>query len=80
MHLQCTSSAYIFAIPICTTTIITFQPCALNAKFQHFILKNNVFFCEVGWWVGDHPPEDLAKFGYMLCHSKLKKNIGSIGL
>jgi hypothetical protein len=33
------STAYIFAVPTCTTTIITFQPCALNAKFQHFILK-----------------------------------------
>jgi hypothetical protein len=33
------SAAYIFAAPTCTTTIITFEPCALNAKFQHFILK-----------------------------------------
>jgi hypothetical protein len=31
---------YIFTAPnYCTTTIITLEPCALNAEFQHFILK-----------------------------------------
>jgi len=30
--------------PTCTTTIITFEPCALNdAGFQHFILRFNKF-------------------------------------
>jgi hypothetical protein len=29
----------IFTAPKCTTTIISFEPCALNAEFQHFILR-----------------------------------------
>ncbi len=33
---------YIFvAPPTCTTTTITLKPCALNAEFQHFILRFN---------------------------------------
>jgi hypothetical protein len=32
---------YIFTAPTCTTTIITFKPCALNAEIQHFILRFN---------------------------------------
>jgi hypothetical protein len=27
---------YIFTAPTCTSTIILFEPCALNAEFQHF--------------------------------------------
>jgi hypothetical protein len=30
---------YIFTPPTCTTTIITYEPCALYAEFQHFILR-----------------------------------------
>jgi len=31
------AATYIFVAPIYTTTIITLEPCALNAEFQHFI-------------------------------------------
>jgi len=36
--LHCT---FIFFAPTCTTTIITLEPCALNAEFQDFILGFN---------------------------------------
>jgi hypothetical protein len=39
-----TASKYIFTAPTCTTTIITLEPCALNAEFQHFILRFNKIF------------------------------------
>jgi hypothetical protein len=32
---------YIFTAPTCTITIITHELCALNAEFQHFILRFN---------------------------------------
>ncbi len=32
---------YIFTTPTCATTIITLKPCALNAEFEHFILRFN---------------------------------------
>ncbi len=32
-----TAATYIFTAPTCTTTIITLDPCALNAEFQCFI-------------------------------------------
>jgi hypothetical protein len=38
-----TAVTYIFTTPTCTTTVITLEPCALNAEFQHFILKFNNF-------------------------------------
>jgi hypothetical protein len=31
-----TTATYIFTAPTCTTTIITLDPCALNAEFQAF--------------------------------------------
>jgi hypothetical protein len=34
-------AAYIFTPPTYTTIIITFEPCALNVEFQHFILRFN---------------------------------------
>ncbi len=36
-----TAFTYIFTAPTCTTTIISLKPCALNADFQHFILRFN---------------------------------------
>jgi hypothetical protein len=36
-----TSAAYIFTAFICTTTILTLRPFALNFEFQHFILRFN---------------------------------------
>jgi len=37
------AATYVFTVPTCTTTIITLEPCALNAEFQHFILRFNKF-------------------------------------
>jgi hypothetical protein len=34
-----TAATYIFTAPNCTTTIICLNPCALNAEYQHFILR-----------------------------------------
>jgi hypothetical protein len=34
-----TAATYIFTAPNCTSTIISLEPCALNAEFQHFILR-----------------------------------------
>jgi len=36
-----TAATYIFTAPTCTTTTITLEACALNAEFQHFILRFN---------------------------------------
>jgi hypothetical protein len=33
------ATTYIFTAPNCTTTIISLDPCALNAEYQHFILR-----------------------------------------
>jgi hypothetical protein len=43
-----TAARYIFTAPTCTTTIIILELCALNAEFQHFILRFNKKFllCE----------------------------------
>jgi hypothetical protein len=35
---------YVFTSPICTTIIIILEPCALNVKFQHFVLSYNIWF------------------------------------
>jgi hypothetical protein len=32
-------ATYIFTAPTYTITIITLEPCTLNAEFQHFILR-----------------------------------------
>jgi hypothetical protein len=42
-------ATYIFSIPTCTTTIITLEPCTLNAEFQHFILNFNKVFLICGY-------------------------------
>ncbi len=39
----CTAATYIFTAPTCTTTIISLEPCALNAEFQHFIPRVDNF-------------------------------------
>jgi len=41
-------ATYIFTAPTYTTTIITLEPCALNAEFQHFILKISLL-CKYHW-------------------------------
>jgi hypothetical protein len=47
IHFLCLFNVFhIFTAPTCTTTIITLEPCALNAEFQHFIpdlIKNSYF-------------------------------------
>ncbi len=34
------ATTYIFTAPNCTTTIISLEPCALNAEYQQFILRS----------------------------------------
>jgi hypothetical protein len=34
-----TAATHIFTAPYCTTTIISLEPCALNAEVQHFMLR-----------------------------------------
>jgi hypothetical protein len=36
-----TATTFIFTVPNCTTIIISLEPCAVNAEFQHFILRFN---------------------------------------
>jgi predicted naringenin-chalcone synthase len=36
-----TVAAYIFSAPTCNAIIISLEPCALNADFQHFISRFN---------------------------------------
>jgi hypothetical protein len=45
------AATYIFAAPTCTTTIITLEPCALNAEFQHFTPRFNKIslLCRYHW-------------------------------
>jgi hypothetical protein len=39
-----TAATYRFTTPTCTTTLIILEHCALNAEFQHFILRFNKNF------------------------------------
>jgi hypothetical protein len=45
------AATYIFSAPTCTTTIITLKPRALDAEFQHFILRFNKIslLCQYHW-------------------------------
>jgi hypothetical protein len=44
---------YIFASPTFTTTIISLEHCALNAEFQHFILRfNKMWLLLISWGGG----------------------------
>jgi hypothetical protein len=45
LHSASTAATYIFTAPNCTTTIISLEPCGLNAEFQHFILS-----CSISYW------------------------------
>jgi hypothetical protein len=45
-----TAATYIFTAATCTTTIITFKPCALNAEFQHFKPRFNKIFLLCGYY------------------------------
>jgi hypothetical protein len=66
-----TAATYIFTAPTRTTTIITLEPCALNAEFQHFILRFNTIslLCRyhrererIG---GESRPKDRVKAGWL---------------
>ncbi len=43
------ATTYIFTAPTCTSTIIILEPCALNAEFQHFILRFHKIFVLCGY-------------------------------
>jgi hypothetical protein len=53
-----TAAAYIFTAPNCITTIISLGPCALNAEFQHFILRHGYFTDNsiIGEFFSNKPP------------------------
>ncbi len=59
-----TAATYIFTAPICTTTIISLELCALNAEFKHFILRLNLYFADTtergdrGWHEAQRQMED----------------------
>jgi hypothetical protein len=44
-----TVAAYIFIAPTCKATIISLEPCALNADFQYFIPRFNKIFLLYGY-------------------------------
>jgi len=63
-------SCIIFTAPTCTTTILTLvEPCALNAKFQHFIPGFNKNFLTLqiplkeGNRRAERRPKDRVKTG-----------------
>jgi hypothetical protein len=65
-----TSPTDIFTAPTCTTTTITLEPCALNAEFQHFILRFNIIFllCGYHWKRGvgsERRSKDRVKTGLL---------------
>jgi hypothetical protein len=64
------ADTYIFTAPKCTTTIISFELCALNAGFQHFIMRfnKNVFTLGIPLKEGigdDKRPKDRVKTGLL---------------
>jgi len=42
-----TAPTYIFTALTCTTTIISLEPCALNAEFQHFVLRWSISYWDL---------------------------------
>jgi hypothetical protein len=72
-----TAATYIFTGLICKTIIISLEPCALNAKSEHFVLR-----CRISYWDlikcpyfadttqrgdrGERRPKDRVKTG-LLC-------------
>jgi hypothetical protein len=62
-----TADTYILTAPTCTIYLITLQPCALNAEFQHFILRFNKNFLTFGiplkeGIVGESRPKGRSDF------------------
>jgi hypothetical protein len=65
-----TTATYIFTAPNCTTTIISLEPCALNAEYQHFILRFIKMSLLCGYFVkegigGERRPKDRVKTGLL---------------
>jgi hypothetical protein len=42
-----TAATYTFTATTCTTAIISLDPCALNAEFQHFVLSYSISYCDL---------------------------------
>jgi len=42
-----TAATYIFTAPKCTTIIVSLEPCALNAEFQHLILSCSISYSDL---------------------------------
>jgi len=65
------------APPTCTTTIITLEPCALSAEFQHFIPRFNQISLPLRTWLkegdrgGERRPKDSYKLSFILFWSPL---------
>ncbi len=61
---------YIFTAPTCTATIMSLQPCALNAHFQHFIPRFNKISLLYGYpWkkgLGERRPKDRVTLQIIL--------------
>ncbi len=63
-----TVAAYIFTALTCKATIVSLQPCALNADFQHFILRFNkisllygyLWKKGLGWWNESQRQDDFT--------------------
>ncbi len=51
--LACFNVSHTFTAPTCTTTIVSLEPCALNAEFQHFIPRFNRIFLLFRYWKGE---------------------------
>ncbi len=66
MYLFILAPTYIFIFPKCATIIISLEPCALNVKFQYFILRfnKNVFILQIPLKEGiggERRPKDKVK-------------------
>jgi hypothetical protein len=42
-----TAGTCIFTDHTCTTTIVSLEPCALNAEFQHFVLSSTILYWDL---------------------------------
>ncbi len=65
--LSASTATYIFIAPTCRTTIISLKPCALNAEFQHFMLRFNKisFLCRYHWKGGERVVKTGWLYGYI---------------
>jgi hypothetical protein len=58
-------ATYNFTTTTCTTIIISLEPCALNARFQHFIPKFNNFFLFGYYWKRGLKVKGGPKIGWL---------------